>query len=222
MNPAPESGMTAGQGRSTDTGRTATKRRSIVTAARTIFLRKGYGRASMDEIAALAEVSKQTVYKQFADKQQLFATIITTDIDATERLTGSMVENLGVSQDLESDLRRFARRHIVEVTQPDTVRLRRMIIAEAERFPELATAWYAQGPERGHASLAEQIAILAERGVLRAPDPLLAAQELNWLILSIPLNRAMFHGPDGTFSPVELDRYADEAVRIFLSAYRSE
>lgn len=190
-----------------------------MTAARTVFLRKGYGGASMDEVAALAAVSKQTVYKQFADKQRLFTAVITGDINATEALTYAMVTALADSEDIEQDLRQFARRHITEVTQPHLIQLRRLIIAEAERFPELARTWYASGPERAHATLAEQFQALARRGMLRVDDPLLAAQHFNWLILSIPLNKAMFHGGDTRFTADELERYADEGVRVFLAAY---
>ena len=188
-------------------------------AARTLFLRKGYGGTSMDEVAALAAVSKQTVYKHFADKKRLFTAIITGDISATETLTHDMVAALADSDDIEQDLRRFARRHIADVTQPHLVQLRRIIIAEAERFPELARTWYASGPERAHATLAEQFRALGRRGLLRADDPLLAAQHFNWLILSIPLNKAMFHGSDTGLTPSDLDRYADEGVRVFLAAY---
>jgi TetR/AcrR family transcriptional regulator, mexJK operon transcriptional repressor len=34
----------------------------------------------MDDVAARAAVSKQTVYKQFADKQRLFTEVITSDV----------------------------------------------------------------------------------------------------------------------------------------------
>ena len=188
-------------------------------AARTVFLRKGYDGASMGEVAALAAVSKQTVYKHFADKKRLFTAIITGDISATETLTHGMVAALPDSEDIEKDLRQFARRHITDVTQPHLIQLRRIIIAEAERFPELAQTWYASGPERAHATLADQFHALARRGLLRVDDPLLAAQHFNWLILSIPLNKAMFHGGDTEFTPNELERYADEGVRVFLAAY---
>ena len=52
-----------------DEGRSARKRRAILEAATTRFLRNGYRGTSMDEIAARAAVSKQTVYKHFADKE---------------------------------------------------------------------------------------------------------------------------------------------------------
>jgi AcrR family transcriptional regulator len=198
-------------------GRSTRKRRAILEAARTLFLAKGYGGTSMDDVAATAAVSKQTVYKHFVDKERLFTAIITGDIGETEALTQSLVDALPQTQDLERDLRAFARRHIVEVMQPHLVRMRRILIGEADRFPELAAAWYARGPERAHATFAGWFTTLAERGLLHVPDPLLAAEHFNWLILSIPMNRAMFSGVE---EPVEkLEYYADEAVRVFLAAY---
>jgi AcrR family transcriptional regulator len=202
-----------------ENGRSARKRRAILDAARDVFLTNGYSGASMDQVAALAAVSKQTVYKHFADKKQLFTAIMTGDIGAAETRTHDLVAALAGSDDVEADLREFARRHIVDVTQPPLIRLRRVIIAEAERFPELAREWYASGPERAQATLAQVFAALARRDLLRVDDPLLAAQHFNWLVLSIPLNRAMFAGGDAGFAPEELRRYADEAVRVFLAAY---
>jgi TetR/AcrR family transcriptional repressor of mexJK operon len=216
---AAASRQVSGNGGPAESGRSATKHRAIIEAARALFLRKGYGGTSMDEVAALAGVSKVTVYNHFADKERLFTAIITGDIAATETLTHDMVTALCDSNDLENDLRQFARRHITDVTQSHLIQLRRIIIAEADRFPELARTWYANGPERAHATLADQFHALAQREILRVDDPLLAAQNFNWLILSIPLNKAMFHGSDTTFTPEELQRYADEAVRVFLAAY---
>jgi TetR/AcrR family transcriptional regulator, mexJK operon transcriptional repressor len=210
MTPAPDTA---------EPGRSARKREAILDAARTVFLRKGYGGASMDEVAALAAVSKQTVYKHFADKRGLFTAIVTGDIETAETLTHDMVAALPETEDVEKDLRAFARRHVADVTQPHLVRLRRLVIAEAERFPEVAQTWYASGPERAHAVLAEQFRKLGRRGMLRVDDPLLAAQHFNWLILSIPLNAAMLNGEGTTFSRRQLNRFADEGVRVFLAAY---
>ena len=56
---------------------TARKRQAILEAATTLFLREGCLATSMDKIAAAASVSKQTVYKQFADKQSMFREIVT-------------------------------------------------------------------------------------------------------------------------------------------------
>ncbi len=200
-------------------GRTARKRREILAAAREVFLTRGYPGTSMDDVAAAAGASKVTVYKHFSDKHNLFTAVFTDAIAQAEQATRTLVDRLGGSDDLERDLRAFARQHVADVTRPDLIQMRRMIIAESARFPDLARAWHRAGPERGHASLAAQIKRLAQRGLLVAPDPLLAAQHLNYLILSVPVNEAMFTGRDTPFSRRHLNRYADEAVRVFLAAY---
>lgn len=53
------------------------KRKQILDAAYTVFSRKGYHRATVDEIIALADTGKGTVYKYFVNKEQLFYTLIT-------------------------------------------------------------------------------------------------------------------------------------------------
>lgn len=197
----------------------AGKRRAILDAARQVFLDRGYAGASMDEVAALADASKVTVYRHFSDKTSLFTAVVTDAIREAEQTSQSLVDNLGTSTDVERDLQVFARRHVTVVTQPHLMRMRRMIIAEAWRFPELARTWHRAGPELAHAKLAEQISRLTQRGLLRAADPLLAAQNLNYLILSVPMNEAMFAGQDKPFSRRRLHRYADEATRVFMAAY---
>ncbi|MFI6538771.1 TetR/AcrR family transcriptional regulator [Nonomuraea sp. NPDC050547] len=198
--------------------RSAAKRQAIIDAARSVFLAGGFAGASVDEVAALASTSKRTVYGLFGDKKGLFTAVITEDIEAAEHRSHDSVEALAASQDLATDLRAFARRHVVNVIQPHLMRLRRLVIGEAERFPDLASTWYANGPGRGHTTLARVFTTLAGRGLLRADDPALAAQHFNWLILSIPLNQAMFH-TDDHLTPATLEHYADEGTRVFLAAY---
>ncbi|HSJ43837.1 MAG TPA: TetR/AcrR family transcriptional regulator C-terminal domain-containing protein [Euzebyales bacterium] len=57
------------------------------------------------------------------------------------------------------------------VTQPHLVRMLRMLIAEAERFPALATAWHRRAPRQAHRTLAVVIRRLADRGLLVVDDP---------------------------------------------------
>jgi TetR/AcrR family transcriptional regulator, mexJK operon transcriptional repressor len=199
--------------------RSIRKRRAIVQAATIVFLRNGYLGASMDEIAALAAVSKQTVYKHFADKERLFREIVVSTVDEASDPTYSEVLNLRDSGDIEADLRDVARRVLDRVMQPRLLQLRRLVIGEASRFPELGRTFYERGPGRTVAGLAAAFASLAERGVLQLEDPLLAAAHFNWLIMSIPLNQAMLRGDDEPPAPADLDRYVDSGVRVFLAAY---
>jgi TetR/AcrR family transcriptional repressor of mexJK operon len=200
-----------------DERRSTRKRRAILDAATTVFLRNGYVGTSMDEIAALAAVSKQTVYKHFADKERLFSEIVTSTVDEVGEPNHQEVLDLKDSGDVEADLRDLARRQLARVMQPRVLQLRRLVIGEAGRFPELGRTFYEQGPGRTVAALATAFERLAERGILQLDDAELAAAHFNWLIMSIPLNRAMLCGGDDP--PADLDRYADTGVRAFLAAY---
>jgi TetR/AcrR family transcriptional repressor of mexJK operon len=200
-------------------GRSARKRRAIVQAATTVFLRNGYLGTSMDEVAALAAVSKQTVYKHFADKERLFTEIILGTIDQVGEPFHTEVLTLGDTDDLETELGVLARRLMAAVMAPDVLALRRLVIAEADRFPQLGRTYYERGPGRTAAALAVHFQRLAERGLLRLDDPLTAASQFNWLITSIPLNQVMLCGDAGRFTTAELDRYADAGTRAFLAAY---
>jgi TetR/AcrR family transcriptional regulator, mexJK operon transcriptional repressor len=199
--------------------RSARKRKAILEAAATLFLRNGYLGTSMDEIAALAAVSKQTVYKHFADKESLFSELITATVSEVSDPVHDKVLELEDSGDVEADLRGLARGLLSLVMQRRILQLRRLVIGEAGRFPELGRTFYEQGPGRTIAALATVFARLAERGVLQLDDPRLAAAHFNWLVMSIPLNRAMFLGDDEPPSRAELNRYADAGVRTFLAAY---
>lgn len=204
---------------SDDERRSTRKRRAILEAATTLFLRNGYLGTSMDEIAALAAVSKQTVYKHFADKQRLFIEIVTCTVNEASDPVHNEVLNLADSGDVETDLRDLARRQLATVMRPRILQLRRLVISEAGRFPELGRTFYERGPGRTIAALAIAFERLAARGVLQLEDPLLAATHFNWLTMSDPVNRAMLLGDGQAPGPADLDRYADSGVRMFFAAY---
>ena len=199
--------------------RSVRKRSAILDAATTLFLRTGYLGTSMDEIAALARVSKQTVYKQFADKESLFSAIVTAAVDAAGNPVLEEVTTLADSDDLATDLRGFARGQLERVMQPRLMQLRRLVIGEANRFPDLGRAFYERGAGRTIAGLVVAFERLTERGLLTADDPELAAAHFNWLIMAAPVNRAMLLGDEALPTAAELDRYADGGVRAFLAAY---
>jgi len=211
---------TSRSGPADEGSRSTRKRRAIIEAATTAFLRNGYRGTSMDEIAALAGVSKQTVYKQFVDKERLFSEVVVATVNEASDPVHDEVRDLQDSGDLDADLRDLARRQLALVMQPRMMQLRRLVIAEAGRFPELGRTFHEQGPGRTISALADAFERLAARGLLQLDDPLLAATQFNWLIMSAPLNNAMLLGDDGPPDPADLDRLADDGVRTFLAAYR--
>jgi TetR/AcrR family transcriptional regulator, mexJK operon transcriptional repressor len=212
---------TSGHGQFEDERRSARKRTAILEAAGTAFLNNGYLGTSMDEIAALARVSKQTVYKHFADKERLFVEIVTNTVNQISDPVHEEALNLADSGDIQADLRDLAGRLLTGVMQPRVLQLRRLVIAESSRFPGLGRTFYARGPGRTISALAAAFERLAVRGVLRLEDPELAASHFNWLIMSAPLNQAMLLGTDEPLTSAELQRHVESAVRMFLAAHRN-
>ncbi|MGA5096007.1 TetR/AcrR family transcriptional regulator [Streptomyces lavendulocolor] len=198
--------------------RSERKHQAILDAATTVFLNKGYSGTSMDDIARLAAVSKQTVYKHFADKEKLFTEIVMATTDRIDGVIDLVADIPADAEHLEENLTRLARGFLTTLTRPDVLRLRRLVIANAEAFPELGAAWYEQGFERVLATLAATFRRLTDRGLLHTEDPLLAAHHFAGLLLWIPVNRAMFHGGP-QHSADDLDAYAAGGVRAFLAAH---
>lgn len=202
-----------------DETRSARKRRAILEAATAVFLDTGYQGSSVDQIAAQAAVSKQTVYKHFADKEQLFTRIILDTTDEIDGLVNTVTRALADTNDLAADLGDLANQFVATLMQPRVLRLRRLVIANADRFPETTRKWYEQGFERVLGTLSARFDHLAERGLLRLEDPVLAAHHFVGLLLWIPVNQVMFCGDDARGTDADLARYADAAVRTFLAAY---
>lgn len=63
------------------------KDKRILQAAEEVFSRHGYEKATLDEIIALADVGKGTVYKYFGNKEQLFYKLVADkNVPFVERL----------------------------------------------------------------------------------------------------------------------------------------
>jgi TetR/AcrR family transcriptional repressor of mexJK operon len=195
------------------------RHREIREAAIGAFLARGYDGTTMEEIAARAGVSKQTVYKHFTDKQHLFADIVLSTTDDMGALIGMIAERLPATTDLAGDLAHLAETFLVALMQPRVLRLRRLVITSADRFPEISSAWYEQGFERVLAALARSFRALADRGLLAVDDSSAAAEHFVGMLFWIPVNRAMFTGEDDYAANHDLIPVARAAAAAFLSAY---
>jgi AcrR family transcriptional regulator len=200
-------------------GRSAQKRKAILSAATEIFLKSGYLGTNMDEIAALSEVSKQTVYKHFSSKEALFIEIVTSMTGNAGDSVHNQIADMPDEADVADYLLDYATRQLLIVLTPRLMQLRRLVIGEVSRFPELAKVLYERGPQRAMTAIAAAFARLAERGVLDIDDPMAAASNFNWLVMAEPVNRAMLLGDDAIPTEAELRRHAAEGVRVFLTAY---
>lgn len=195
---------------------------AIREAAARLFLEKGYQATSMDEIAAAARISKQTIYTHFPSKEQLFADLVLQNTERVERFADDVTRAFRAAEGLEDGLRQVARMYAALVIRPEVLQLRRLVLAEVGRFPELARSYYERVPERMYGVLGSLFGELSEAGRLRVDDPRLAAQHFAWLILGIPLDRGMFLPPAEAGGGLGVEDLADAAVRVFLAGYGRE
>lgn len=191
------------------------KQRRILDAALSVFAAEGYSGTSMDAIAAKASVSKPTLYQYFGTKEQLF-----TEIMLAERNTMLLAfDHPGT--DMVSELHSFAWHYADTVMRPEFLSLARLIIGEAQRFPEIGRAYQAAGPDRVLAGMITYLTRQRDAGKLTFDDAELAAEDLWGLILSAPRNQAL-HLPDRIPTKPELARYINNGLRVFLKAYATD
>lgn len=119
----------------------AAKQRAIIDAARAQFLTGGYGEASMDAIAAAAGVTKQTVYRYFPSKDDLFEATLKDMGNHTHDHLTDLAANPDTAAALEEFALGFVKGHLTQ-THLDTVRL---LITEAPRAPHLLQLFNAIG-----------------------------------------------------------------------------
>lgn len=186
---------------------------AILAAAEDVFLRDGYVGASMDEVARLAGASKQTVYRHFGSKERLFVELVSSMTDAAGDAAGHEADASG---EVEAVLVDLASAMLDGVLTPRILRLRRLVIGEANRFPELGRALHAHGPARAIAGVERRLRAWVDAGLLPEHDTAAAARHWNWLVMGGPLNDAMLLGDDAIPGAAERRAHAEAAVAAFL------
>jgi TetR/AcrR family transcriptional regulator, mexJK operon transcriptional repressor len=202
--------------------RVVRSRAALVDAARTLFLRKGYAGTTMEEIAALAGLTKRTVYNNYADKDALFTEIVANVIAYAEEFARGLHEEFTVgitAANLRASLEDLGRRLALGIVRPEVVALRRLLIGEARAFPALAAEYFDRAPGQVIKALASGFEHLGEVGLLQVADARRAAAQFAYLVAGEPLDHAMLVG---TIPPREhVIAGAREGVQTFLARYEA-
>lgn len=190
------------------------KVRPILRAARAIFLRHGYGAASMDQVARDAGVSKATLYVYFSSKRDLFAAIVLEERDHYVK-----APEIGSTRALlRTNLKQFASGIVDFLLSPESVATYRMVVAEAGRFPELGRAFHANGPAKLLAYVAEHLRRAMTGGLLRRGDAEQAAEHFIGLVRG-DLQLLALLGVERTRSNATIDAVVMRGVDAFLKVY---
>jgi AcrR family transcriptional regulator len=125
------------------------KRTAILEGARAVFMREGFAQGSVDAVAAEAGVGKQTIYRHFRSKDALVQALV--EAMCTPDVIQPPPSSLPVGERLRELLLAFA----AGVAAPDSVRLYRAIVAEAERMPGLGRLFWDAGPRQVRVAIAQ-------------------------------------------------------------------
>lgn len=184
----------------------------ILKAATALFLKTSYGETSIDAIVERAGGSKATLYSYFPTKRDLFRAVV--DYIVSIRLKPS----LEPMDDVRSTLISFAVQRMKVVFSRQHRALLRLIIAERDRFPDIARTYYEHGPKRSHALVAGYLAQLKERGRLAIDNPEESAEFLIGMLLhQWYLEQLYLSGPPPAESAMR--EWATHVVDRFLEAF---
>jgi len=195
----------------------AERQAKLLNAAEELFLGQGYGRVSLEAIARRARVAVRTIYVKFGGKAGLLNALIEA---GRSRYFDGML-------DLDSDPRRvdailadFALRYIELLSQPQHLKLYRMVIAEAESTPEFAETFFRAGPLQTR----EQLVRFFRRADIAAqlgsdlPADFLALHFLNCLV-GDQTTRLLF-GADAAYDGRSPELQARRGLKQFLQGVR--
>ncbi len=194
----------------------------ILDAAREVFLERGLAGASMDEIASLARAGKPTIYARFPAKEALFTAVV---MRAMADKIAHFENYVPTGETLEERLASVGQTVLHWALVGDTIGLIRLAIAEARRFPDLASSVYRMARERAgeaEARLLGEVAQSDEAGTLPpfTPERLAATTRFFQDLVLLPLiTRALF-GEKLEALHAEVHPHVTRAVRFFLAACR--
>jgi TetR/AcrR family transcriptional regulator, mexJK operon transcriptional repressor len=187
----------------------------ILAAARTLFLRLGYGETSMDAIARHAGVSKATLYSHFAGKDALFAALI---VGECRHLSDQIGRRALDEPDIRGALLQVAHDFNNLLCTGYGLTMYRIVVAEVPRFPELGRVFYDCGPTIMIDRLANLLHQAADRGLLKIGDPRIAAIQFISLIRGeLHLTRVLGL-KKASKNPAD---YVEASVDLFLAGYRA-
>lgn len=192
------------------TPRAQAKRDAIHTAAQDLFLRNGFAGTSMDAIGLAANVSKQTLYRYYQNKEALFVAVLeqlALDHLTEPALLAARDTPMDSRATLEQALTLWAQRSITHILLPAYVGLLRLLIAELPRFPQLGAGFFQAVPQQGGAFLRTLLESARSHGVITVDDLEPAIRLLAGPLLTYVLSHGLL-AADGVRQPPSPEQIA--------------
>jgi TetR/AcrR family transcriptional repressor of mexJK operon len=128
------------------------KEQEVLDVATAYFLRHGYQGASINAMARSSGISKESIYRYFSSKKQLFEAVIGREL-IEYRSVMTRLDTTLKTMDLRTALITIADTVLGVITTDRTLALRRLIFEEARRSPDVGQHYYQIGPEQAYVVL---------------------------------------------------------------------
>jgi AcrR family transcriptional regulator len=185
----------------------------MMAAATKVFLRDGFGAASIDKVAHEAGVSTRTLYERFKNKAELLASVITRLVERDMvTLFGAELERMSTREALLTIGKTITGR----ACEPEAAALFRIVAAEAQRFPALAAKMRAGTKARVDTAVANYFRGQVLRGKLVLTDPDRAAALFMQMVCA-ELHECLLFGSPEEMSTLNFDTHLQQVVDIFLN-----
>jgi TetR/AcrR family transcriptional regulator, regulator of autoinduction and epiphytic fitness len=188
-------------------------REAIVEAASRLFLERGFGSVSMDELAEAAGVARRTLYNQFTSKEEIFREML---LSVSGQLEDAFPPGIETQGDVEEVLRLVARMILELHGRPEYPGFLRMVVADSRQFPWIAEE-FASVMDPLTERLARYLAHLTALGILNCRNPMLSAHQFMGILNEFSLWPLMM-GRQNLAVPT--DEVLEETIQMFLHHYR--
>ena len=192
--------------------RRGTSRKAIIAAAERLFLERGFGSVSMDELAEAAGVARRTLYNQFASKEDIFREML---LRVSAQLGGAFPPGIETQGEVGDVLRLIARMILELHTHPEYLGFLRMVVADSRQFPWIAEEFAAVMDPQAE-RLTRYLAHLTAMGILDCRNPMLAAHQFMGMLNELSLWPWML-GRESLAVPAE--EVVEETIGMFLQRY---
>jgi len=196
--------------RGTESARTDT----LIGAATRVFLRDGYGGASIDKVASEAGVSTRTIYERFKNKADLLGAVISRLVDR-DMATGLATEELDRLEPRQA-LTVIGQIITGRACDPESAALFRIVATEAQRFPELAAKMRCSAKQSVDDAVARYFRKQVHRGTLMLADPERAASLFLQMVCA-ELHQCLLFGTADDMAKLDFTAHLQQVIDIFLN-----
>lgn len=185
----------------------------VLSSARRRFIQAGFAAACINDIAQDAGVSTKTVYRLFDSKSDIFNAVIA---DRIARFNVEVDEGLLEHGDLHHALEQILIAYGRLALDAETIAINRLVMAEAERFPELASSFYQQAIVASTIVFENWLRAQSDIGAIRVTNIPMAAGFLRGM-MSMEPQRAAILGQRLPPDDDEIRARATECAALFIN-----